>query len=347
MKEFVKISIEKLKLVYIWIFRIFLVKEHFKVAPWTKLRLNMKGYLVDQYMIYDFKHNDRNQYLSEFDWYRSRRINGDYSFILNNKLVCADLLKQYTRVPETYASKIDKVIVMGNGETASDDALLACLKASGRAIMKPIGYGKGKDVRLIRYEEGRFLLDQEPVSETEILDLLHQSKDWFLSEHVRQAQYLNTIYAGTANTIRMITLRDPETHAFRVFFAVQRIGTAKTFPVDNGSRGGLVANINLATGTLSEAKSLHNLDVHEIHPDSKNPIRGVQIPNWEQLKQGVLDLANKFPYLSFIAWDILATDEGFCVIEANTSSGVNIIQLWGGQRNGELGDFYRAHGIIK
>ena len=41
------------------------------------------------------------------------------------------------------------------------------------------------------------------------------------------------------------------------------------------------------------------------------------------------------------------TPEGFCIVEANTSSGVNIIQLFGPQRNGELGDFYRAHGVIK
>ena len=61
----------------------------------------------------------------------------------------------------------------------------------------------------------------------------------------------------------------------------------------------------------------------------------------------MLALARKFPFMNFIAWDILLTDEGICIIEANTSSGVNIIQLWGPQRNGELGDFYRAHGVIK
>ena len=51
--------------------------------------------------------------------------------------------------------------------------------------------------------------------------------------------------------------------------------------------------------------------------------------------------------MHFIAWDILMTEEGHCIIEANTSSGVNIIQLWGGQRNKELGEFYRYHGVIK
>ena len=61
----------------------------------------------------------------------------------------------------------------------------------------------------------------------------------------------------------------------------------------------------------------------------------------------MIELANKFPYLYFVAWDILLTDEGICIIEANTSSGVNILQLWGGERQKGLGDFYRAHKIIK
>ena len=62
----------------------------------------------------------------------------------------------------------------------------------------------------------------------------------------------------------------------------------------------------------------------------------------------ILALAQRFPYLHFIAWDVIKMPDGKnCVIEANTSSGVNIVQLWGGQRHGELGDFYRAHGVIK
>lgn len=347
MKEFVKTSIEKLKLLYQWITKIFLAKSHFRVPLRTRLWLNFQGYLADQYMIYDFRHRDKKEYLSELDWYRSRAINGDYSFILNNKLVFADMMRPHTRVPETYAFRIRDAILLAEDEIASDEALLNCLKNKKSAIMKPINFGKGKDVHLIQWTGDGFRLDLEPISDEKLLVLLHKSKDWFLSEFVRQAAYLDHIYAETANTIRLITMRNTQTQEFEVFFAVQRIGTARTVPVDNGSRGGLVSKIDLETGTLSEAKSLHCLDVYEFHPDSKKPIKGVVIPNWQRIRQEVLDLSHKLPYMSFIAWDILVTDDGFCVVEANTSSGVNIIQLWGGQRNGRLGDFYRAHGVIK
>ena len=105
--------------------------------------------------------------------------------------------------------------------------------------------------------------------------------------------------------------------------------------------------IDLETGVLSEARCLHNRNVYKVHPDSGAPIEGVQVPGWQKLKEDMLVLADKLPYMHFIAWDILITEEGHCIIEANTSSGVNIIQLWGGQRHKELGDFYRYHGVIK
>ena len=87
--------------------------------------------------------------------------------------------------------------------------------------------------------------------------------------------------------------------------------------------------------------------MHEVHPDSGAKIKGAVIPGWQDIKKEILALANKVSFMHFIAWDILVTEEGICIIEANTSSGVNIIQLWGGQRNKELGDFYRYHKAIR
>ena len=70
------------------------------------------------------------------------------------------------------------------------------------------------------------------------------------------------------------------------------------------------------------------------------------IPGWSEIKLQILEVCNKIPYMDFIAWDLLVTDREVCVIEANSSSGVNIIQLWGGQRKGALGDFFKHNKII-
>lgn len=348
MRKFIKKCIKIMKLTVLWFLRILFAKNHFKVPFWEKLRCNIfGGYLADQYVIYDFKHNDRKQYLSEFDWYRSRYINEPFNFIMNNKIACTEILKHYVKVPEIYAIKNKGDISSYEYKVRSNEDAWKLLQEKKSLFIKPMGAGKGKGVSILKYEEGQLYVDDEAYTKEQFFDLLGSMENWFLSETIRQHPYLDQLYDKTTNTIRMITMKDIHTKEFRIFFAVQRIGTKQTIPVDNGSRGGLVSKIDLETGTLSEACSLHSLDVHKVHPDSGNPIEGVVIPGWEKIKSDVLKLVNHFPFMHFIAWDILLTEEGICIIEANTSSGVNIIQRWGPQRYGELGEFYRYHKIIK
>lgn len=348
MFELAKKMIKKLKLFVIYFRRIVFAKNHFKCPWYKKVRANLtRGFLADQWMLYDFDHNDPGEYLSEFDWYRSRYINEPFDFILNNKIAANEVLKQYVRVPNIYMIKNKGVLSSFENKKVEYEMAVELLKEKGKLFIKPYGAGKGTGVNILIYEDGKIYVDKEVYSEEDYIRFLKKRDNWFLSECMSQHSYLNEIYDKTVNTIRLITLRDVETHEFKIFFAVQRIGTSATIPVDNGSRGGLVSKIDLETGMLSEARCLHNRNVYKVHPDSKAPIEGVIVPGWEKLKEDILALANKMPYMHFIAWDILVTPEGFCIIEGNTSSGVNIIQLWGGQRNKELGAFYRYYNVIK
>ena len=72
----------------LWVTRILFAPNHFKLPIYKRIHYAVfGGYMIDQVALYDFRHNDKKQYLSEFDWYRSRRINDPYSNMLNNKVV--------------------------------------------------------------------------------------------------------------------------------------------------------------------------------------------------------------------------------------------------------------------
>lgn len=348
MIEFIKKFLDKIKLFVLYWTRIVFVKNHFKCSLFNKLRSNIfGGYLADQYVLYDFRHNDKKEYLSEFDWYRSRYINKPFDFLMNNKIACNEILQQYVRVPRIYAFSREKLISDFDGRQLDFNDLCSIIAENHPVFIKPYGKGKGNGVFRLDYRDQKYYADNRVMTKDEMTGFLKKQKNWMICEAMSQHKYSSDIYNQTVNTIRLITLREPETGNYKIFFAVQRIGTHETIPVDNGSRGGLVSKIDLDTGTLSEARCLHSLDVYKTHPDSGAPIEGVRIPGWDNIKARMLSLANKLPYMYFVAWDILITPDDFCIIEANTSSGVNIIQLWGGQRNGELGDFYRHHKVIK
>ena len=303
--------------------------------------------MADQYALYDFKHNDKREFLSEFDWYKSRYINEPFDFAFNNKVICSEILRQYIRVAENHFIKNKGIIYDFSGNLYKGADICENLKTYKRLIVKPFAMGKGNGVHLISYENQHFYFDEKPADKSQIAGYLDKNEEYVICEYIEQHKYGKELFDKTANTIRLITMRDIESHKVKLFFAVQRIGTNHTVPVDNGSKGGLISKINLDTGELSEAKCLHNLEIYDSHPDTGSRIKGTKIPNWEAIKEEILSVAEKLPFMDFIAWDVLVTEEGICVIEANSSSGVNIIQIWGGQKNKELGKFFKHYKVIK
>lgn len=335
-------------LALIWIYRIVLSPVHIKTSFFKRIYYNINGgFIADQIGLYNLNRKNKHEYLSEFDWYKSRYINGNYKFILNNKIVCTQLLKQYIYVPQIFAIKQTKRICGFDNSIDSAEKIINLIKKEKKVFIKPIDSGKGKGVQTIRFDKNKFFIDNDEISSSDLNKYLLKEKNYFICESIVQNEYLNKLYDKTTNTLRLITFKDPETDKFILDFAVQRIGRKQTIPVDNGSMGGLVAKVDLDTGMLSSARCLHNLNEYKKHPDSNSKIEGAIIPEWDKIKEEIIELSNHFPYLNFIAWDVLLTKKGMCIIEANTSSGVNILQLWGGQRNQKLGDFYRYHSVIK
>ena len=324
------------------------MRNNFKVSFFNKLRMNFGGgYLADQYVLYDLKNNDKREYLSEFDWYRSRYINEPFDFAFNNKVVCNEILKQYIRTPEIYFIKNKNIIYAFNDGVKDTEDIYDFLIDKKKLVIKPFALGKGNGVHVLTAEKNELYLDGVRCEKTSLISLLEKENEYIASEYMEQQEYANKLYDKTVNTIRLVTIRDIDSHEFKIHFAVQRIGRASTIPVDNGSKGGLVAKIDIETGILSKARCLHDLNEYEKHPDSGAFIEGVVVPNWDKIKDTVLDLCKRIPYMDIIAWDILVQENGICVIEANTSSGVNILQLWGGQRQTELGEFFKYHDVIK
>jgi len=336
-----------IRIIAIWIFKILFSKAHMKTSIFKRVYYAINGgFNADQTVLYDLKHH-KNEYISEFDMHKSRRINEPYNFILNNKLVCSDLLKQYIEVPHTLCIKKKNMIISGEEKARTNEDVLEIIKKYKSVFLKPISIGKGRGVYRINYNNNRYYIDEKEVTLEDVLKVLDSHKEWFISNTVKQSKFLDNIYDKTSNTIRLITTRNINTGDIDILYAVLRIGTKETIPVDNGSQGGLVAKIDLNTGKLSRAKSIQRICDLEKHPDSNNQIEGLTIPNWKEIKKTFVELMEKLPYLYFIAWDILLTDNGPVVIEANASSGLNVVQVFGGQRQDVIGQFYKDHKIIK
>jgi len=317
-----------------------------------RLKVASRGFTGRAYLVFNLAHNSMDDYINEIERWRSRDINGDYKLILDDKFLFTLLFSPYIRVPRMFAWANNGRISPINNSGYDNTTVIERLREEGSLVIKPIGAGGGKGVAILRWKEGCFFINEEVKTEDDIIAHISSHANSIITETIEQSDYGNSLYPGSVNTVRVITARKKEDLDFQVVFALQRMGSNKTAPVDNFKSGGLAARIDLDTGILGKAissESVHNksLIMHDVHPDTGGQITGVKVPDWESLKQAVLDASNAFPFLRMIAWDIAICPDGFYAIETNASAGLNSPQAFGGLRNSALGDVFRSYGIIR
>ena len=335
---------DKIKKMKIWMKHVILSKNNAKIGLSNKILAIKKGFSSDFFQIYNLNKNNIDDYISEYKRYLSREINGDYKFILDDKIVFTSLFEKYVNVPKILIYILDNIYY--DGKILKDEDIINVL-SNKKTILKPINDGGGHGVHLIELNEKNSYIDYEKVDEKDIIQFIKNSKNCIVTEYVKQAKYSENIFDKTVNTIRIITIRNPKTGKVSIPCAVHRFGNANTKGVDNVSSGGYVTEINIDNGKLGLTKKLSDLKPIEVHPNSKAKIKDVIIPNWKKIIADIIDVANKFPYLKFIAWDVVVTEKGFYILEANTSSSLELFQIFNTLKNTELWDFYKYYKIIK
>lgn len=326
-------------------------KTDFSVKFTTKVRFALKGFSANEYVWYGLEHNDYHEYISEFERMESRKINGPYKFILDDKLVFEEIFSKYTRVPVNYAWISDGILYGLHDYQVNRENLIDFLCTVGKSVLKRLSAGGGSGTYVFEASKEGILVNQKPMSEDAIRELFNAKGQHILCEYMEQSGFSASLYPHTTNTIRLVCAKKRGEQSAQLINAIQRIGCEASIPVDNAHGGGLSASINLETGELGcgmarLGKMENRMIPFEKHPDSSSQIKGTFIPEWRELVKDVVRLTNQIPYLNFVAWDILLTPEGYCVIEGNASSGCGIFQMEHGIRNSSLGDIYRSYNII-
>ena len=335
-----------------WYKKVWKAPNDFHISWINRVKYAIHYFKPNECYWFDFEHNDYRDYISDFERVESRNINGDYKVILDDKLLFCEVFKHYIRVPEIYAWICDEKVYGMNGYQISKDNFTSFIKEKKRVVLKWTRGYEGKGTYIIEFQDV-FRINGEEVHEDDIINLLKFQGEAIFCEYMYQSDFENSLYPFSTNTLRIICAKKKDDINAHIVAAVQRIGNEDSRPVDNVSAGALASDINLETGELNSAVIAKSHDEYarsktwDNHPDTGSQIKGLIIPNWERIKKQIEELTNQFPFLNFIAWDVLLTKDGICVIEGNASAGVMMFQVREGVRNKEIGNIYRSYGIIK
>lgn len=268
---------------------------------------------------------------AEADWYR--QIHGDLSGLVTN----AERERHLHGLNRHHAALLDNKALLGLALAGAgipsprtfaiftdgrwtfpgggEEALGASLARNGRFVIKPIMGSKGRSIVI-----------------AESLDEIrrYRGEDALATAFVRQHPYAQGIFCGALATIRLLMMRDGEGRAV-LAAATHRFGTRLSGPVDNFSRGGVVADVDRQTGRLAKAVDIapdNTVRFMAGHPDTGAAIEGVAVPHWDSVLRLVARLGEVFPFLAYVGWDVAVTEEGPVVIEGNAHPSLRFFQFY-------------------
>lgn len=329
------------------------IRSTVRVPLLARPSLWCRGFLAESKVLYDFAANDRRLYVTDYQRFvRTRTINGDYCLLLDDKLQFARLMADFGDiVTKLYGILSNGVVIPPPACRREPEPLETVLNRHRVVVLKPSTGGGGKGVAcLSQAPDGAMSLNRRLVSGPDFGRLLMASEGSMVTSYVRQHPRLAAMYPRTTNTVRLMTMQDDECGPF-VAAAVLRIGTSRSVPTDNWSRGGLCAPVNLDDGTLGVSVAFpdhaRRLTWYTHHPETGAPITGTHIPHWAMVVARMLDLARTFPFLKYVGWDIAVTEDGFRILEGNNFTNVNLFQVHAPLlADPRIAAFFRRHRVV-
>lgn len=313
-------------------------------------KFNYRKYGFSLYSCYTYNLNKKNYkyYLNDIDEHMPRFNKNKYFVLCDDKFVFYSFFRNFIPTAEVFA-----VIKNGNLIFSNDkmNFYKSIIKHNG-CVIKPRFGNNGKNIFKISAENNHLIYKGTILSNIELEKLILSLKgDYVIQEIIMQNQFENSLYTNSLNTIRVISMNI--NNKIEIGGALQRIGTKRSFNVDNFSQGGLSCLIDIETGILTSGTCADSFDkngnriFYEKHPDTGNKLKGVSIPNWKGVVKFIKDAHKSIGFYKFIAWDLALTNNGICVVEMNLESGLHIFQVHKPLKGERLGFLYQTIGFYK
>jgi len=309
-----------------------------KVPLFKRIWAWRKGFPGDRIILYKLNKTNSAEFLPDNHYSSLHPINGTFSSLIDNKVSIRYALSRYKDfLPEYYLMIYnDQLTTLPDfpadiKRPVNFEVIPYLCQKYGRIIMKPLAQSHGDGVMMILFEDNAFYINGKKNNEVTFLKKCRQLKSYVITECINQHEYAKSLYPRTTNTIRILTMKDFDSGSHFIAAAVQRVGQSTTYPVDNFFQGGIAFPIDTTTGVIG--MGLHCKDRVEFteidcHPETGMKIQGTTIPNWDIVRNKVLEMCSYLSVVPYMGWDIAVTDNGFKIVEINSLPDVRLFQIF-------------------
>lgn len=327
-----------------------------KIPLRGRLRALRHGFLSETYLIHDLANSDLDLFLPDYAIFtKTPRIDQPFSSLLHNRLAFALMMPSLglgNYIPR-FHGLISATTAYAIGErkpVSRMDFLQELLSANKAIVVKPLAESQGVGILVLSKDEHGVNVNGKCVSSEVLSGMLDRYPHNIVEEFITPHDYARQIFPHATNTIRMVTMYDAEQRECFLAACNHRFGTTRSAPVDNWSQGGVWTQIEPQTGTLGKWIShpgAYDSHLQDRHPETGARIQGVCIPHWDAVKADVLRIASAIPFLPYVGWDIVVTDNGCKILEGNENPGIGLGP--GGRpllSDPRVRAFYKRYGVI-
>ena len=274
---------------------------------WCLLRYGARPVDYVRFEFYKKNGHERNRYLTWGRYMRMKKLFGMYNEATYGKIA------EY----KTFANYIHRQWMIADKDT-EPQIIKDFITKQGTAFAKPNHGDQGKGVMKIKADDG-----------CTIEALLNDcQKDAYVIEGViEQIPEIAAVNPSSINTVRAYTLlkKNGEAAILGIMLRVGRKGSH----VDNWGSGGVGYDFDIETGVCVGYGRDKKNNPYIYHPDSNVQMVGFRLPDFENLKQIIIELTHKVPDARFVGWDIAVTPSGYELVEMNCPGGHDFLQAFG------------------
>jgi hypothetical protein len=327
-----------------------------KVPLGRRIALWRQGFASNAWASYDFRTHSPRDYLPEMGTIvRCVLLNDSADHIADSKLVFHAVMERWPGAAPALFGRIREGRFVNDprhADGACGADLVALCRREQRLVLKASTGGKGRSIQILECDDAAMRLNGRPIDAPGLERFVAGLDDVLVTEYLRQADYAQRINPRSLNTLRFLVLRDPTDGRPFIAAVVHRFGTQASGYVDNSSRGGVYANVDLESGVLGEGRtSIWSGAVNRIdrHPDSGEALTGLAVPEWPTVRKTVLEWAAGLPYLIYAGWDV-AIDQAHRAraIEVNARPATDWHQTFRPfLADPRIRAFFEAHGVAR
>lgn len=271
------------------------------------------GFQYYEYFCYGFENKsieEKLTFISNRDmmlYYKTINKDKEAAHILGNKY------NTYLKFKDYFKRDVIKI-----ADDSNQEKFMSFAAKHEKFILKPIGGALGRKIEIIDTKEYDSL--------DNVYNYIRSLKAQVVCEElIKQDKSFSQIHKESVNTVRVFTYCNNRKSKIVCSWIKSGSGTAV---VDNAGFGGMLAAVDVKTGTVITDARTENAVTFERQPDTNFKFKGFKVPDFENLLDIAKEIALKIPEVPMIGWDFAySEDRGWQLIEGNEGGQIFLIQI--------------------